>query len=50
MNTPTLTWAYTRTFKDGGKEEIRNSDGIGTVSPVKRVAVYLNEKYKMGYK
>jgi hypothetical protein len=25
VNTPTFTWAYTRTFKERGKREIRNS-------------------------
>jgi hypothetical protein len=25
VNTPTFTWAYTRTFEERGKKEIRNS-------------------------
>jgi hypothetical protein len=45
VNTPTLTWMYTRTFKERREEEIRNSTDIGVGSPIKRDdAVYLNKK------
>jgi hypothetical protein len=45
VNTPTFTWAYTRTFKEG---EFRNSTSV--VFPMKwDAAVYLNEKKKLGY-
>jgi hypothetical protein len=40
VNTPTLTWAYTRTFKERGRRD--ESPGIGSFSNQK--AVYLNNK------
>jgi hypothetical protein len=43
VNTPTLTWMYTRTFKERGKK-IRYSIDISTVSSNKRDAVCLNKK------
>jgi hypothetical protein len=46
VNTPTLAWAYTRTFKEWGKEEILNSVDKLEVSPIKRDAVYLNKKFQ----
>jgi hypothetical protein len=42
VNTLTFTWAYTRTFKEKGGEEIRNSIEIGGSS--NQEAVYLNKK------
>jgi hypothetical protein len=32
VNTPTFTWAYTRTFKERAKREIRNSMDTGSFS------------------
>ncbi len=49
MNTPTFTWAYTRTLKEGGKREICNSIDIGSFSNAIWDAVYLNEERKIGY-
>jgi hypothetical protein len=43
VNTPTLTWAYTRKFKERGKTR-----STSVVSSSKRDAVYLNKKIKNG--
>jgi hypothetical protein len=48
VNTPTLAWAYTRTFKERGIEEILTRSTL-EVSPMKEDAVYLNKKFFMGY-
>ncbi len=45
MNTPTFTWAYTRTFKERGKGEFRNSIDIGSF-PVYWDASCLNKNRK----
>jgi hypothetical protein len=42
VNTPTLSWAYTRTLKERGKEEICNSIDI-VVLPIQWDAVYLSK-------
>ena len=49
MNTPTFTWAYTRTFKERGKE--RSVTRLtSVVFPLQWDAVYLKKKKeKMGY-
>ncbi len=48
VNTPTFTWAYTRTFKERGKWEIRNSADVGSFYNAK--GCFLSEqKYKIGY-
>jgi hypothetical protein len=44
VNTPTLAWAYTRTFEQKGEEGIFNLIDIWVVSPMEWDAVYLNEK------
>ena len=49
VNTPTFTWAYTRTFKEKGKKGSVTRSTSSVVSPVKWDVVYLNEKEKMGY-
>jgi hypothetical protein len=49
VNTPTFTWAYTRTFKEKGKKGSVTRSTSSVVSPVERDVVYLNEKEKMGY-
>jgi hypothetical protein len=46
VNTPTLAWAYTRTFKERGREEILNSVDIGSFSNYKEDDVYLNKKFQ----
>ena len=50
MNTPTFTWAYTRTFKDKGKKERSVTRLTPVVFPMQWDAVYLNEKRKIGTK
>jgi hypothetical protein len=40
VNTPTLSWAYTRTLKERGKEEIRDIE----VLPIQWDDFYLGEK------
>jgi hypothetical protein len=42
VNTPTLSWAYTRTLKGRGKEEICNSIDI-VVLPIQWDVVYLSK-------
>jgi hypothetical protein len=49
VNTPTFTWAYTRTFKDKGKKERSVTRLTPVVFPMQWDAVYLNEKRKIGY-
>ncbi len=46
MNTPTFTWAYTRTFKDKGKKERSVTRLTSEVVPMQGDAVYLNKKKK----
>jgi hypothetical protein len=41
VNTPTLTWAYTRTFKE---RQRRDNRPTWIVSLIKQDAVYLNKK------
>jgi hypothetical protein len=51
MNTPTFTWTYTRTFKEKGKREIRNSmDNAFDCIPMQWNAFYLLIEIEMGYK
>jgi hypothetical protein len=49
VNTPTFTWAYTRTFKERGKKRsVTRSTWV--VSQMQWDAVYLNlKKRKIGY-
>jgi hypothetical protein len=44
VNTPTLAWAYTRTFKKGEKEKSLIRSTL-EVSPIEEDAVYLNKKF-----
>jgi hypothetical protein len=43
VNTPTFTWAYTRTFKERGRERSLTRLTLD-VSPIEGDADYLNEK------
>jgi hypothetical protein len=45
VNTPTFTWAYTRTFKERGKKEIRNSIDVSSF-PMQWDAFHLNRNKK----
>ncbi len=47
MNTPTLTWVYTRTIKErGGGEKRSVTRSTSVVFPMPWDAVYLKEKKK----
>jgi hypothetical protein len=46
VNTPILTWAYTRTLKERGRRD--ESSDISVDSPIQRDADYLNQKFKKG--
>jgi hypothetical protein len=48
VNTPTFTWAYTRTFKERGNREIHNSmDNACDFIPMQWDAFYLNGNRKL---